>query len=256
MKTRILSILLLMFVSGAYSQTASNFTVKDCAGKMHDLYSELDSGKVVVINWVMPCGACVPASLTTFSVVQDYQLTNPDKVRYYLVDDLANTSCSSLNSWAAINHINPPASFSDAAIDMLDYGTQAMPKVVVLAGGNHHVFMVADAVLEAADLQASINAALVTAAIPETEKENRWIRITPNPAKDKAELKIKAGLNSLITVRLFTPDGGDLGIIYQGIPTYGESQISIDLSQYTPGIYFVRVNNTERTETIKLTLQH
>jgi hypothetical protein len=254
MKTNLLVILLLLITTTGFAQTATNFTAKDCTGTMHDLFSELDSGKVVVLNWVMPCGACIPASLTTFNIVQSYQETNPDAVRYYLVDDLANTNCTSLMSWAKNNHITPVAYFSDSSINMLDYGTEAMPKMVVLGGGNHHVFMVADAVFETTDMQQAINDALIVAAVPEKAKEAQWVTVFPNPAGDNAILIINAKNTIPVKAELFSVEGLKMGTLYNNTLTPGENRISIDLSNYPQGMYFIRVNDRERSLAIKLTV--
>jgi hypothetical protein len=256
MKARLLLFFLVVITAGCFSQTATNFTVKDCAGNMHDLFSELDSGKVVVLNWVMPCGACLPASLTTFNVVESYKETNPNTVRYYLCDDLANTSCTSLSSWAKGNHITPEVAFSNSAINMLDYGTQAMPKVAVLGGGNHHIFMVFDAVLEAVDLQASIDAALTTAGIPENAKGNTWAWISPNPANDVAVLTISTEKTIHVKAELYNILGHYIETLYDGTHLQGESKTSINLSQYIAGVYFIRFGTSEYTRTIKLTVNH
>jgi hypothetical protein len=256
MKTQILSFLLILIAIGCFAQTATNFTAKDCDGITHDLFSELDAGKVVVLNWVMPCGACVPASLTTSTVVQGYQESNPDAILYYLVDDLANTSCNSLLSWSSGVPLSPVAAFSDASINMLDYGTQAMPKVVVLGGGNHHVFLVADAVVEPTDLQDAINSALVIASIPEEVETGQWARLSKNPANDRVILKIKVENTIHVLAELFNMHGTSLTKIFNGTMAIGDNSIGIDLSQYQAGIYYIRVSDTKRIVCIKLVIKN
>ena len=51
-----LLVLLSLFISVlALPQTnATDFSVDDCNGEFHNLFTELDAGKVVVIAWVMP----------------------------------------------------------------------------------------------------------------------------------------------------------------------------------------------------------
>src|SRR5688572_1006830 len=90
------------------AQVATNFTCNDCSGNLHNLFSELDAGKVIVLDWVMPCGGCTAPSQTAHNIVQGFQSTNPNQVLFYMVDDYANTSCSSLNGWA--NSIGIPQS--------------------------------------------------------------------------------------------------------------------------------------------------
>lgn len=39
----------------AFGQTtATDFTVNDCGGTSHNLFTELDAGKVIVLCWPMP----------------------------------------------------------------------------------------------------------------------------------------------------------------------------------------------------------
>src|SRR5438128_5107173 len=143
MKKQLLTILFAAVTATSMAQTATDFTADDCGGTSHNLFTELDSGKVIVLVWVMPCGACTGAALTTYNVVESYQSANPNTVYMYLCDDYANTSCSSLNSWgtsAGIAESSSSLRFSDAAINLTDYGSAGMPKIVVVGGTDHTVF--------------------------------------------------------------------------------------------------------------------
>src|SRR6185436_4860235 len=115
----------------------------------HDLFAELDAGKVIVICWVMPCPACVNPALTTHNIVQTYQSTNPYKVIMYLVDDFANTTCTSLETWQNNTGVPDATPFSNSAINMNDYGGPGMPKIVVIGGPNHTVFYNTDYTVDA-----------------------------------------------------------------------------------------------------------
>ena len=80
MLKNILSILVLTNVlSTSFSQTiATNFTTNDCEGISYDLFDELDNGKVVIIAWVMPCGACISSSLTAYNIAESYDISMAD----------------------------------------------------------------------------------------------------------------------------------------------------------------------------------
>src|SRR4051812_39968068 len=85
----------------AYSQTtATDFTAADCSAVNHSLFTELNAGKVVVLVWVMPCGACVSDAKAGYDAAQSFAISNPGKVLYWMSDDAGNTACSSLSSWA------------------------------------------------------------------------------------------------------------------------------------------------------------
>ena len=138
-KSLILLVGVLFGVSTLLAQTnATDFTADDCHGDEHHLFSELDAGKVIVLAWVMPCGACVSDPVTALSVVDSYSESHPDRVLFYLADDnITTTSCTTLSGWAANYGLGFVTCFSDPVVDMGDYGVAGMPKIVVLSGLNH-----------------------------------------------------------------------------------------------------------------------
>jgi hypothetical protein len=141
MRSLILSIGMLL---GSLSLTAQlpaakNFNCNDCSAANHDLFTELNAGKVIVLCWVMPCSACEAPATAANNIVNNYATSHPGKVKFYLCDDYGNTSCSSLNSWATTLGLTNYTSFSNSAIKMSDYGSTGMPKIVVLSGGSSHV---------------------------------------------------------------------------------------------------------------------
>ena len=188
-KTLLVSITALMLSTG-FAQTATNFNCNDCDGVNHDLFTELDAGKVIVICWVMPCGSCVGPSLTTSNVVQSFQTSHPDKVFMYMVDDYANTNCNSLNSWANNNNINPASVFSNAAIKMSDYGSPGMPKVVVVGDVNHAVFYNANNSVNATALQEAINTAITstTTGVAVDKAAFSSVEFFPNPSSTSSSI--------------------------------------------------------------------
>ena len=100
MKKYILKSLLVLFVANvSFAQTtATDFTTNDCNGVSHNLFNELDNGDVIVIAWVMPCSPCATYSLPAYSAVQSFASSHPGRVHFYMADDYANTSCTSLSS--------------------------------------------------------------------------------------------------------------------------------------------------------------
>src|SRR5258705_1758845 len=102
MKKQLLTIILVVCSLFSFGQ-AVNFTCNDCSSTAHNLFTELDAGKVVVLDFIMPCSACIAPSLTAYNIVQSYASSNPGRVLDYLSDDVGTTSCTSLNSWANTN---------------------------------------------------------------------------------------------------------------------------------------------------------
>jgi len=142
MKRSILLSLSILYAIITFSQDyATDFSVDDCSGNFHNLFTELDEGKVIVIAWVMPCFGCIGPALEAYTVAKSFESTHPGQVLYYMPDDYANTSCSSLTSWAENNSMGEAdAYFSHSDINMNDYGTPGMPKIVVVGCSSHKVF--------------------------------------------------------------------------------------------------------------------
>src|SRR5712671_2429145 len=188
MKKQLFTFIFAFITAAGFAQTAVNFNCSDCAAASHDLFTELDAGKVIVLVWVMPCSACVSASLTTYNVVQSYQSSNPNTVYMYLCDDYGNTACSSVNSWANTNGLTNAVRFSNASINMADYGSTGMPKIVVIGGTNHTVFYSANNTVNSNNLQGAINSALNATGVNEPGGSISSFSVFPNPAAAATEI--------------------------------------------------------------------
>lgn len=254
-----LFIAVLLGITG-FAQTAANFSCTDCAGVLHDFFSELDGGKVIVLCWVMPCSASIGSSTAAYNLVQNYQSTNPGRVFFYLADDLANTSCASLGSWANTNNMPLSSSvtrFSDASINMKDYGSTGMPKIVVVGGPSHTVYYNTNGVVNNADLQNAINTALAsTTGIEEKFPDQASISFLPNPANNVARLHLKSKELSAARVELFNLIGNKVAEIFNGTIAPGDNNIDIRTSGYSNGIYFIKIFTPGQTKISKLIISH
>ena len=136
MKKNLLLILILAFGKLEFAQTAVDFTAPDCSGTSHNLFTELNAGKIIVLVWVMPCGTCISDAKAGYDAAQSFATSNPGRVIYWLVDDIGNSTCSTVSSWANTNGIvtNNITVFSNSGnkIDEANYGGSAMPHVLVL----------------------------------------------------------------------------------------------------------------------------
>ena len=230
-----------------FAQTAVDFTANDCDGNSHNLFSELNSGKVIVLCWVMPCGACTGGSLTTLNVVNSYAATNPNTVYMYIVDDYANTSCASLDGWRNHEGLGAAKSFSDASINMADYQSTGMPKVVVIAGGSHTVFYNANNVISASDLQTAINSALQIIGINEQNTLATSLSVSPNPSHGKSELIVTLTENAQVEVTLFNMQGKLVKNIFSGKLTQGANTVGFSTSGIASGTYLLKISNGSKS---------
>ena len=242
-----------------FGQTGVNFTASDCASTSHTLFTELDAGKVVVICWVMPCGACISSASTDATTVQGYASSNPGRVKFYLVDDTGNSTCSTLTSWASTNSITTDAKFGNAGntIKMTDYGSTGMPKTVVMGGTSHTVFYNVNGTVSASALQTAINNALAsTTGIADPISNFSAINLFPNPAGNTTEISYSLQSSSDVKIEVFNLVGATVKSISAGIQSAGEQKIKIDCSDLNNGIYFVKMIAANTEKTITLSVAH
>ncbi len=249
-KIATLLFLTLSAISGN-AQTATNFNVSDCNGVVYDLFSKLDAGKVVVICWVMPCGPCVGPALTSYNIVKSYQTSHPEKVFYFLVDDYADTSCSSLNAWA--NSTGIPLSsysrrFSNSRIDMSDYGSHGMPKVVVVGGSKRTVHYNANNTVVASKIQDAINMALAegSTGFNDDLALTHGISVFPSPATDLVNVQVGIPLDEIISIGIFSANGKLQPIDSWEARNYYENKIVINTSRMKGGLYFIRISTVNQ----------
>lgn len=256
MRTILTLLLLIPAFYSSNAQTATNFNCNDCSGVNHDLFSELDSGKVIVLVWVMPCGACAGPATTAYNTVQNYQAGNPNKVFLYLVDDYANTSCSNLNTWAnGLGIMQSPWSFrfSDASIDMMDYGSTGMPKTVVVGGSGRSVLYNVNNTISQTSLQNAINSALSSTGIPEAIEGMR-INVFPNPASDRVTMQFSLAQSGDINILLYDLQGKLIGELFSGYRNAGSNAFSFDTKEYPDGNYVLKISNGSSVSTQHLNI--
>ena len=243
----------LMFVATiSKAQTATDFTATDCGSVSHNLFTELNSGKVIVLVWVMPCSSCISAAVSTSNVVQSYQSSYPNRVKMYLCDDVGDTPCSSINAWAMTNSVSYHSSFSNSVINMADYGTAGMPKIVVIGGTDHHVYYNANFSVNVTTLQTAITDALSAVGIDELDNGISSININPNPATNISTVTFSLDKTAEVKAELVNIDGQVVKTIFNGKVAQGINKIMLDLHTVASGIYFAKFSIGDKSKIIKV----
>jgi hypothetical protein len=246
---------LAFFTVQGRSQQAVDFTVNDCSGTSHHLFAELNSGKVVVIAFVMPCASCIGPSKSANTTVNDYATSNPGRVAFYIADDLANTSCSTVSGWANANGMSGIPVFSDASVKMTDYGAEAMPKIVVLGGWGHKVFFTQDNGLNVTNLKNAINAALIGTGIGQKQDDLQF-NIYPNPVVNSATISCTIPQSGDADFSVFSLTGHKIQTFKLSGLVKGKNTIPVDLGSLANGSYLVRLESDSYSESIKLIIIH
>ena len=254
MKNFTLAIVLFLALTGLRAQTvAPDFTATDCNGVMHHLYSELNSGKVIVLNFVMPCGSCIGPSLTAYNVSQSFASPN---VLYYLIDDLANTSCTTLAGWADNYNIGPNrTTFSTSAIVESNYGGTGMPHVVVV-GPNHTIYFngLNGAAGNATAIQNAITSALSAAGVP--EPVNNVFGLSANPSYPTQTISVQYTLpvSGKVTLSVYDETGKSVVLKEMGVQSKGLYRLDLETNKMAAGTYFVRLLCDEKMQVVKVNL--
>lgn len=256
-------LILFCFVAilGKYSnsQTAVDFTAPDCSGASHNLFTQLNAGKIIVFVWVMPCGTCISDAKAAYDAAQSFSTSNPGRVLYWLSDDVGNSSCVTINSWASTNAIGPSnlTVFGNTGnvIDENNYGGSAMPHVLVLGGGNHKVYYnKRNGSNDGVAITAAINQAITTGINKNVVSFNRII-LFPNPARDKITLNAIDGSVAINSIEIFNILGEKVLCIKKEDILINGANIEINLPlNLIKGNYIIKLKNDEEYQSLRFTI--
>lgn len=246
MKQYLLTVLLgLIGLSMAHGQTtATDFTATDCNGATHTLFHDLDSGKVAVLVWVMPCGLCISDAKAAFDVASGFATSHPGKVVYYLIDDIGDASCSTLNSWASTNNMSGAVTFSNAgnAINQANYGGSGMPHVVVVAPNRRIYLNLLSGSNDLLAINDAVSAAFASTGVGTTNNGKTSLAVYPNPAKENITANCVLTKSGVVNIDIFDARGMNVQSLSE-VKNAGEQTLTIPLSsKLSSGYYLLRVS--------------
>lgn len=113
---------------------------KDCkTGREYDLYNQLDSGFVIVHEYVMmSCRPCITAGKGLEKVVNSLRKLHPGRIKYFQTVYDNTTDKKTMLDWVKENAFTPDAVFLQGAEEVAFYGGMGMPTILVLGGGSRH----------------------------------------------------------------------------------------------------------------------
>ncbi len=238
MKSLILVFFFALSASAILAQSpptvAMDFTADDCQGITHNLFSELDEGNVILMEFVMldPCIACVKVRELLQPISSAFEASHPGRYKLYTIGWTNSITCADMEAWMD-KHIFANIFFQGNG-DMTDYyGGMGMPTVVLVAGKDHKVLYVSDVnngfnKADTAIIRARIAEALTAAEVKPLILKDETA-VYPNPATDIIRIASEAfGQVSILNA---------LGqvVATRAIGVKGE----IDVAQLTPGLYSI-----------------
>lgn len=211
-----------------------DFTQDDCQGTSHQLFTELDAGQVVILDFVMlNCAPCVVATNALQAIVAPYEFSHPGRVQIYTFGFLNAYTCEQMMAWGNNNDYSHPI-FTQGEAQVSYYGGMGMPTIVVVGTDGHDVFYegLGYAPKDDAAIIAAIDTALLYSptGVPVNDPKTP-VRIYPTLFTDQLTLSgtgIQGG-----TFRLADVLGN---IILEARLTKSEEQFRV--GTLTPGLYF------------------
>jgi len=238
--------------------TAMDFNVADCNGNQQHLFTDLDAGQAVIIEFFMTsCGSCVVAGDALEAMKTDLLAEFPGMVKSYSFGYNNSYSCVTVNNWVTTNGYSSIPSDSGAA-QVAYYGGFGMPTIVIVAGSSHSIlgnpyigFSISDTTQMAGDIRTFFN----TAGI-ESPSKTVDLSLYPNPANTDFRLDFTLLQESDVMIQLVDMTGR----VIQTLPTEkiapGYVTRTINTSTITTGNYLLRLSVNGTVEHHNLTITH
>lgn len=252
MKKNLLASFFVAVSLAGFAQPATDFTTDDCDAVTHNFFNELNTGKVIVLNWVMPCSSCTTASVNLSTIVAGYAASNPGQVLQYLIDDNGGISCATLNNWVNTNGVSPHAVFRNtgSAINEANYGGSGMPHITVV-GPDHNIYFngLNSAANNPTAITNAINQALLATGINENIPASVF-SVSHNQSTDELLVRYNsASMNCNLEI-INTLGQTAYNAELRQMPSENQT-IKISTAKFHNGIYFVQMTDGTKISSLK-----
>jgi thiol-disulfide isomerase/thioredoxin len=246
-----LPILLFSGYKSISQEFAMDFQQEDCEGISHQLFTELNAGKVVVLDFVMlNCAPCIVGTNALENIAGDYESSHPGRVTIYSFGFLNSYTCEQLLAWKNDNsYIHPVFNNGEDQVDY--YGGMGMPTIVVIGTDAHRVFFKSIGYTPSIDnkIREAIDTALLYSptGISDRTYFNNF-RIYPTLTNDLIRIETSGGHPG---AAFFLFDSFGRQVLSE--PLHETGLQSIPVSGLASGVYVARFRDKENwSEGIKL----
>lgn len=261
----ILSFLLVLGLSHSAlnaQSTAMDFTMNDCNGNTHHLFSELDSNNVVIMEFFHTCPSCVQAAADMKPMIQSIKAKHGNKLRFFVTPEDDTYPCSSVLNWMNSNGfaglVTP---FDSGSVQCAYYGGLGMPTIAVAAGSQHKLLYLANASIGFTTSDTTLIGNAIrnfldsTFAGMDDIPSNASINLYPNPVSSKFELSIEAKESGVLKLGIANMAGQTVADLAEEKLQAGAWSRGFSIS-LPDGIYFVQGTFNGRSLRKKITVQH
>lgn len=256
-----------LMVSASMAQVgavAPDFTITDINGTTHHLYSYLNSGKAVVIDYFATwCGPCwfVHTETLLDELNEEYGPQGTNEVVFIMYEgdasttdaDLHGTGSNTQGDWVTGNPL-PLVNESSLSLPYTPYAPIGFPTISLICPSDKTIkydlygdcFMV-DRPTTLQNMKNAIDDVISTCSISSAsvEEQNMLnLQVAPNPVTDQTTVSFTSdGQKAVIEIY---GTSGQLIHSQEYATTNGDNFIQLDLADLTEGTYFVKVNTSNQ----------
>jgi len=227
--------------------TAMDFTMVDCnASATHNLYSDLNSGKVVIIEYFMlSCSSCPTAGAKLEIMKANLLAQYPGKIKSYAFAYNNTYSCTQVSNWVTTNGFTSIPSDSGAT-QVAYYGGMGMPTIVIAAGTNHKLlgspyigFTTSDTTGMATNIRNFLNG---PTSVNELKSNITELNIFPNPTINELKITFNLTETSNTIIEIMDVTGRIVKTLLNEKMSSGNFTKTFNVSSLENGNYFINLN--------------
>jgi hypothetical protein len=238
--------------------TAYDFVMDDCNGNMHHLFSELDSGNVVVMEFFMiSCSPCIDAGHALDAMTASLKKKYGSKVRFYQMGFTKSYTCTQIKSWVATNGFATSVPFDSGDVQVAYYGGMGMPTIAVAAGKDHKVLFTSmdfKPKVDTATISSAVHTFFGTNGIFPVSSNVASVSVFPNPTSQTISLLLNVKKPDALHLTLMSLEGQLMADLYNETLKAGTWEKSITLPPLKNGTYFLQGELHKERFTRKITI--
>lgn len=255
----IFPLLFITVFSNAQQTTAMDFTMDDCNGQIHNLYSELDSGNVVILEFFMlSCGSCIDAGDVLEVMHNDLNAQyGGNKVRFYHFGYSNGYNCTDIKNWVSTNGYSSTP-FDSGAYQVAYYGGMGMPTIAVVAGSAHEVlftnvgFSTSDTTIIASEIRSFLGS---NSKIKKVNSSSFSLATFPNPITENLTISFQTKESGILILELTNVMGQKIRDLTTEKIKAGSWKHSFSIDDLANGNYFIRGRFNDEVFSEKITIQ-
>jgi hypothetical protein len=261
MKQFLFFLVILFLLNPVSSQTvAQDWTHTDCiSNNQYNLFSLLDSHKVVVMEFEMGCSTCNIAANFLDSIKQIYDVSHPAKVKFFAMDYWPGHTCTNIQTFVNSNGLSF-GGFAGCAADKNYYASSSpMPMIVITGGAGHQVYykkLFYDST-QSVPIVNAIDQALadIASAIATASNIPFSVSVSAFPSQQDVFLIISSDGNVMLEAEVFNLTGQKILQQEIVVSEKGYHKVKLNLSSTADGVYFLRYKRGLDIRTVKFVIQ-